>query len=189
MRYLLTIITICVIAIASVAQNIEIATETYTIGDSIICQIEYKIKNNNKESIWIWFDKENSQSGLSGESKARQHFMKRINPKKPSPPILQIYMDANTEKAIYSIPDYFITIIPPDGIFTFYIIADNFKRNLIDKEIATFMKSKLCFVNESDIAKFSENLLDDSVYKLFIYKSDAICLEWDVLKTVLSNND
>ena len=51
------------------------------------------------------------------------------------------------------------------------------------------MKTKLCFVNESDIAKFSENLLDDSVYKLFIYKSDAICLEWDVLKTVLSNND
>ncbi len=189
MRYLLTIITICVIAIASVAQNIEIATETYTIGDSIICQIEYKIKNNNKESIWIWFDKENSQSGLSGESKARQHFMKRINPKKPSPPILQIYMDANTEKAIYSIPDYFITIIPPDGIFTFYIIADNFKRNLIDKEIATFMKSKLCFVNESDIAKFSENLLDDSVYNLFIYKSAAICLEWNVLKAVLSNND
>lgn len=43
MRSLLTIITICVIAIASVAQNIEIATETYTIGDSIICQIEYKI--------------------------------------------------------------------------------------------------------------------------------------------------
>lgn len=115
--------------------------------------------------------------------------MKRINPKKPSPPILQIYMDANTEKAIYSIPDYFITIIPPDGIFTFYIIADNFKRNLIDKEIATFMKSKLCFVNESDIAKFSENLLDDSVYNLFIYKSAAICLEWNVLKAVLSNND
>ena len=140
-------------------------------------------------SKMFWFDKENSQSGLSGESKARQHFMKRINPKKPSPPILQIYMDANTEKAIYSIPDYFITVIPPDETFRFYIIADNFKRNFIDKEIAILMKTKLCFVNESDIAKFSENLLDDSVYKLFIYKSDAICLEWDVLKTVLSNND
>lgn len=189
MRSLLTIITICVIAIASVAQNIEIATETYTIGDSIICQIEYKIKNNNKESIWIWFDKENSQSGLSGEDKARKHFMKRMNPQEPSPPILQIYMDANVENAICSIPDFFITVIPPDETFRFYIIADNFKRNFIDKEIAILMKTKLCFVNESDIAKFSENLLDDSVYKLFIYKSDAICLEWDVLKTVLSNND
>lgn len=189
MRYLLTIITICVIAIASVAQNIEVATETYAIGDSIIYQVAYKIKNNNKESIWIWFDKENSQSGLSGEDKARKHFMKRMNPQEPSPPILQIYMDANVENAICSIPDFFITVIPPDETFRFYIIADNFKRNLIDKEIATFMKSKLCFVNESDIAKFSENLLDDSVYNLFIYKSAAICLEWNVLKAVLSNND
>ena len=68
MRSLLTIITICVIAIASVAQNIEVATETYAIGDSIIYQVAYKIKNNNKESIWIWFDKENSQSGLSGKT-------------------------------------------------------------------------------------------------------------------------
>ena len=83
MRSLLTIITICVIAIASVAQNIEVATETYAIGDSIIYQVAYKIKNNNKESIWIWFDKENSQSGLSGEDKARKHFMKRMNPRRP----------------------------------------------------------------------------------------------------------
>ena len=74
----MTIITICVIAIASVAQNIEVATETYAIGDSIIYQVAYKIKNNNKESIWIWFDKENSQSGLSGEDKARKHFMKML---------------------------------------------------------------------------------------------------------------
>ena len=58
MKYLLTTITLYVIAIVSVAQNIEVATETYAIGDSIIYQVAYKIKNNNKESIWIWFDKE-----------------------------------------------------------------------------------------------------------------------------------
>lgn len=86
MKYLLTTITLYVIAIVSVAQNIEVATETYAIGDSIIYQVAYKIKNNNKESIWIWFDKENSQSGLSGEDKARKHFMKRMNPQEPSPP-------------------------------------------------------------------------------------------------------
>ena len=186
MRSLLTIITICVIAIASVAQNIEVATETYAIGDSIIYQVAYKIKNNNKESIWIWFDKENSQSGLSGEDKARKHFMKRMNPQEPSPPILQIYMDANVEKVEYSIPDFFITVIPSGGIFTFYIIADDdFQENLVSEKITIFLKSKLCFTKESDVAKFSKDLLDDFVYNLYIYKNDAICLDWNDLITAL----
>lgn len=170
-----------------VAQNIEMATETYAIGDSMICQVAYKIKNNNNEPIWIWFDKEGSQQGLLGENKARRHFMKRMNPNEPSPPVLQTYMDANVEKVVFSIPDFFITIIPPDGIFTFYIIADHSKRDLIDKEIAKFMKSKLCFLNESEIAAFSENLLDDYVYNLYIYKNTVICLEWSMLKAALLN--
>ncbi len=187
MKYLL-VTTLYMTSIIAVAQSIETTTYSYAIGDYDICQLAYKIKNNFNESMWVWFDKGDSLQGLSGEEKAKKHFMKRINPKEPSPPILQIYIDANVENAVCSIPDFFITIIPPSGTFTFYVIADNFKWDFIGEEIANFMNSNLCFVNESAIAKFSTSLLDESVYNLHIYKNTAICLEWNSLKTALLNN-
>ena len=47
MKYLLTTITLYVIAIVSVAQNIEVANETNAIGDSIIYQEAYKTKKKH----------------------------------------------------------------------------------------------------------------------------------------------
>ena len=187
MKYLL-ILTLYMTSITSVAQSIEITTASYDIGDYDFYQLAYKIKNDLNESMWVWFDKGNNLQDLSSEEKVKNHFMKRTNPTEPSPPILQIYMDANVEKAVCSIPDFFITIIPPSKTFTFYIIANNFNRDFIGEEIASFMKSNLCLVNESEIAKFSTSLLDESVYNLLIYKNKAICLEWTILKTVLLNN-
>ena len=185
MKHLLTTI-LYLMAIIAVAQNIEVTTESYVIGNRSICQVAYSIKNNNKESMWVWFNKEDSFPKLSVEERVRNHFMKRIKPEEPSPPILQIYMDANVEKVEYSIPDFFITVIPSGGIFTFYIIADDdFQENLVSEKITIFLKSKLCFTKESDVAKFSKDLLDDFVYNLYIYKNDAICLDWNDLITAL----
>ena len=56
-------------AIIAVAQNIEITTESYVIGNRSICQVAYNIKNNNKESMWVWFNKEDSFMELSVEER------------------------------------------------------------------------------------------------------------------------
>lgn len=169
------------------SQNLKIAISYESaqiwVGEKILNTLKYSIANNEKESYYLWLDKDCSQ--LNDSLKIRKYF--KINPPGGDGCLFLWMCDLNVEGFTGSIHGTFVKIIHPAERFDFIFTLMNEEFGC---EALMDIESCLNIVSRQEMIKqfpgSSINIIDNSI---MLYEPDYVVLPWKYLKDFIDGKE
>lgn len=156
--------------------KIEKSHSSYCVNNEVFLCVIYNLKNEGKETIWLWFDKKTSP-WLPDSTKIKDYFFRNKTGSDVS--LFQIGVDGGVETFIPGIFETFIKRIPTNNVFTIQIISRTGISAFTEKRILDYLDNHIVLIPEKTIFKCSPSLKE--MNQIIFFKGELIILFTDML--------